>query len=123
MHAPHPQHSAQPNAALVDAGAAAAPSASSVLNSPAPTSPASAAAATAQLPVLPPVSAFPALTEIDLSSSGGVTGGGSGLAIHIEQMQAACPNLKVLRLSGLGGFFGKGCYGLLGIHALFLVPA
>uniref|UniRef100_A0A383W243 Uncharacterized protein n=1 Tax=Tetradesmus obliquus TaxID=3088 RepID=A0A383W243_TETOB len=48
--------------------------------------------------------AFPALLELDLSCSCSAIGG--GIELHLEGLQAAMPLLRVLKLSGLGGFYG-----------------
>ncbi|KAF8068240.1 SPP1 [Scenedesmus sp. PABB004] len=44
------------------------------------------------------------LTELDLSCS--ATGVGGGIELQLEGLQAAMPLLQVLKLSGLGGFYG-----------------
>jgi hypothetical protein len=75
---------------------------------------AAAAAAAAQgdaqqLPqaLVPAGPAFPGLLELDLSCSCSAIGG--GIELHLEGMQAAMPLLRVLKLSGLGGFYGEQC--------------
>jgi hypothetical protein len=45
------------------------------------------------------------LLELDLSCSCSAIGG--GIELHLEGMQAAMPLLRVLKLSGLGGFYGE----------------
>jgi hypothetical protein len=45
------------------------------------------------------------LLELDLSCSCSAIGG--GIELHLEGMQAAMPLLRVLELSGLGGFYGE----------------
>jgi hypothetical protein len=60
-----------------------------------------------QLPhaAVPAGPVFPALLELDLSCSCSAIGG--GIELHLEGMQAAMPLLRVLKLSGLGGFYGE----------------
>lgn len=53
--------------------------------------------------LLPAAPAFPRLTHLDLSCSGG----GCGLLhLQLDAMQAAMPALQVLKLTALGGFHG-----------------
>ncbi len=49
-----------------------------------------------------------AAAELDLSGSGRMH---TYLALHIGKLQAAAPNLELLRLDGLGGVFGEGSGG------------
>jgi hypothetical protein len=55
--------------------------------------------------VVPAGPAFPALLELDLSCSCSAIGG--GIELQLDGMQAAMPLLRVLKLSGLGGFYGE----------------
>ena len=45
---------------------------------------------------------FPHLMELDLTCSGR-----PGITVHVERLQAAAPNLRVLRLGGLGRRYGE----------------
>lgn len=49
--------------------------------------------------------AFPHLVELDLSCSASAVGG--GIELQLELLQAAMPLLRVLKLSGLGGYHGE----------------
>lgn len=50
--------------------------------------------------------AFPYLEVLDLSQSC-TLGLGRPVKLQLDNMQAAMPSLRVLKLSGLGGFYGK----------------
>lgn len=71
------------------------------------------AAAAAEPPTSPtaaelgvvPRPAFPHMLELDLSCSGSAVGG--SIELQIDLLQAAMPMLRVLKLSGLGGFYGE----------------
>lgn len=49
--------------------------------------------------------ALPHLLELDLSCSASAIGG--SIDIQLDLLQAAMPQLRVLKLSGLGGFYGE----------------
>ncbi|GBF97224.1 hypothetical protein Rsub_10085 [Raphidocelis subcapitata] len=74
---------------------------------PAPAGPPAAAAsavaaAAAAGPSAPPAVGYPHLTVLDLTGSCV----SPGLIINVEELQAACPNLEVLSLEGVGALYG-----------------
>lgn len=105
----------QPNSSSRSGSSTAAPAAAAgedAQQAPAATPEAAeAAAAGPSSPGSPPVSrprglaGFPRLVELDLSCS--CSGIGGGIELQLDGMQAAMPLLRVLKLSGLGGFYGE----------------
>lgn len=49
--------------------------------------------------------AFPHLEVLDVSHSAGLMG--RPFKLLLDEMQAAMPNLRVLKLTGLGGLYGE----------------
>lgn len=61
--------------------------------------------------------AFPRLEVVDLSHSAGLMG--RPFKLLLDEMQAAMPNLRVLKLTGLGGLYGEGLLTQLLLGAAF----